>query len=64
MKNKNETQDSGIHRRNFIKTTALGGVALSLAPTLTFGQISQNSKVRIGFIGVGGRGRSHLGNIL
>ena len=64
MKNKSVTQDSGIHRRDFIKKTAIGGAALSLAPNIAFGQISQNSKVRLGFIGVGGRGRSHLGNIL
>ena len=60
MKTKCETQNSGIPRRNFIKTTAIGGLALSLAPNLAFGQKSINNNVQLGFIGVGGRGRSHL----
>jgi predicted dehydrogenase len=59
-----ETKDSGIHRRNFIKSAALGGLGLSLAPNLSFGQKRNDEKVRIGFIGVGGRGRSHLRNIM
>ena len=64
MKNTCETQDSGIYRRSFIKTSVMGGLALSLAPNFAFGQIGKNSKVQLGFIGVGGRGRSHLRNIL
>ena len=76
MQSKRKTQDSGIssaelsatggsvRRRSFIKTTAMGGLALSMAPNLAFGQKSKNSKVQLGFIGVGGRGRSHLRNIL
>lgn len=64
MQKKCKTQDSGINRRNFVKTTAMGGLALSLAPNFAFGRNSQNSKVQLGFIGVGGRGRSHLRNIL
>ena len=72
MKSKSKTQHSGItsaaggsvQRRSFIKTSAMGGLALSMAPSLAFGQKSKNSKVQLGFIGVGGRGRSHLRNIL
>jgi len=64
MKKNLESQNGGIYRRDFIKTTAMGGLALSLAPGLAYGQNSQNSKVQLGFIGVGGRGRSHLRNIL
>jgi predicted dehydrogenase len=64
MKNKSETQNSGIRRRSFIKTTAMGGLALSMVPGMAFGQKSKNSKVQLGFIGVGHRGRTHLNNIL
>ena len=59
-----KTQDPEILRRDFIKTTAIGGLALSMMPNLAFGQKSLNSDVQLGFIGVGGRGRSHLRNIL
>ena len=64
MKNRLEEQSSGTLRRNFIKNTAMGALGLSLAPNLTFGQNAENGKVQLGFIGVGGRGRSHLRNIL
>ena len=64
MKNKYKTQNPGILRRDFIKTATMGGLALSLVPNITFGQKGKNDKVHIGFIGVGGRGRSHLRNIL
>ncbi|MEE9461621.1 MAG: twin-arginine translocation signal domain-containing protein, partial [Bacteroidales bacterium] len=64
MKKEYKTQDPGIHRRNFIKTSAIGGIALSMMPKLAFGQKSINGNVQLGFIGVGGRGRSHLRNIL
>ncbi len=64
MKKECKTQGPGFQRRDFIKTTAIGGLALSMMPGLAFGQNSKNSKVQLGFIGVGGRGRSHLRNIL
>ncbi len=64
MKNRFEEQDSGSLRRDFIKNAAVGVFGLSLAPNFVFGQQNTNSKVRLGFIGVGGRGRSHLRNIL
>ena len=64
MKKGCKTQGPGFQRRDFIKTTALGGLALSMVPNLAFGQKSLNSNVQLGFIGVGGRGRSHLRNIL
>jgi len=51
-------------RRSFLKTAAIGGVALSVTPKMAFGKNTKTEKVRIGFIGVGGRGRSHLNNIL
>jgi len=64
MKKKFEEKGSGTLRRNFIKNVAMGGLGLSLAPNLSFGQKAKDSKVQLGFIGVGGRGRSHLRNIL
>lgn len=51
-------------RRNFIKTSTLTGLGLAMSPMLTYGNPLKEEKVRIGFIGVGGRGRSHLNNIL
>jgi len=55
---------SHFKRRDFIKVSAITGLGLAMAPAYTFGNLPKNNKVRIGFIGVGGRGRSHLGNIL
>lgn len=46
------------NRRDFVKTSALAGTAL-FVPNLLTGQ--DDRKARLGFIGVGGRGRSHLG---
>jgi predicted dehydrogenase len=64
MEKKCKNQKSGIQRREFIKTTALGGLTLAMAPKMAFGQNGKEVKVQLGFIGVGGRGRSHLRNIL
>ena len=44
-----------ISRRNFIKTTAITGLAASIMPTSLFGSSSQ--KVQIGIIGTGFRGQ-------
>jgi predicted dehydrogenase len=47
-------------RRSFIKSSALAGAGLSLLPgDLLFGA-NKDSKVRLGFIGVGLRGQNHL----
>ncbi len=51
-----------MHRRDFIKTGAAFGMAASL-PFSAFGS-AQSEKARIGFIGVGLRGRNHLNNLL
>lgn len=56
--------NSKIDRRNFVRVAALSGIGISLAPQLSFGSSFSSKKARIGFIGVGGRGRSHLRNIL
>ncbi len=51
-----------MHRRNFIKAGAAIGLTAAL-PFSLFGKI-QSEKARIGFIGVGLRGRNHLHNLL
>ncbi len=51
-----------MYRRDFIRTGAALGVAASL-PFSAFGS-TQAEKARIGFIGVGLRGRNHLQNLL
>ncbi|NEW78372.1 MAG: Gfo/Idh/MocA family oxidoreductase [Gelidibacter sp.] len=50
-------------RRNFIKKTAIVGVGISLAPSLTFG-FNSPQKLKVGMIGVGLRGTNHLNNLL
>ncbi len=54
----------GIKRRTFIKNTTAVGVGLSVlsTPNILFGK--DDRKVKMGFIGVGLRGRSHLNLIL
>lgn len=48
-------------RRDFIKTTAIAGAGLSLVSTeKLFGTPAADTKVRLGFIGVGLRGQGHL----
>lgn len=62
---KNVRGSFDINRRSFIKTTALTGAALSIAPAVAFGKNNESNKVvRIGFIGTGHRGEWHLRNIL
>ncbi len=47
-------------RRDFIKATTLAGVGLSMfTPSVLFSK-DKDSKVRLGFIGVGFRGQGHL----
>ena len=54
----------GIDRRNFIKTTTIAGAGLAIAPNLAFGKGPSDTKLRLGFIGVGLRGTWHLENSL
>jgi len=53
-----------IDRRNFIKTTAVAGAGLAIAPGIAFGKGLTDSKLRLGFVGVGLRGTWHLENSL
>ena len=48
-----------MQRRDFIQKTALAS-SLSLIPNINFGSKPDEKKVRLGFIGVGLRGRNHL----
>jgi predicted dehydrogenase len=47
-------------RRNFIKSTALAGAAISVLPSDVLFSKDKEPKVRLGFIGVGLRGQNHL----
>lgn len=48
------------NRRNFIKTTAVAGLGFSILPSGIVFSKEKEPKVRLGFIGVGLRGQSHL----
>ncbi len=58
-----------LSRRDFIKTSAAAGAGLALAANMAsarpvrFKRYKPNGKLYIGFIAVGGRGRSHLQNV-
>ncbi len=60
----NTNNPANASRRKFIKTSALTGLGLSILPAYSFGASFAKEKVRIAFIGVGGRGRSHLRNLM
>lgn len=54
-----------MERRNFVKASALAGIGALILPNSLFaGNLSQNKKVRLGFIAVGYRGQSHLEEML
>ena len=58
-----------INRRNFIKTTTLAGAALTVGTTASAAAEKKinsplKSKLKIGLIGVGMRGRDHLNLLL
>ena len=56
-----------MNRREFLQSTAKAGVALSVlsaAPFVARGRVlGANDRIGIGFIGVGGRGSSHVGTV-
>jgi predicted dehydrogenase len=60
---------SKLSRRNFLKSATLAGAGIAITPNLItakktkFKRNKPNGKVNIAFIGVGGRGRSHLNNV-
>ena len=50
-----------LNRREFIRKNAITGLGLVLAPSILRAGFPQAEKVRLGFIGVGGRGTDLLG---
>ena len=57
----------GIHRRDFIQRTAAAATtvaALGAAPFVARGRVlGANDRIGLGYIGVGGRGSSHIGTV-
>ena len=53
-------------RRNFIKKSMVAGAGITIVPSLSFGQTNakKRDKLKMAFIGVGGRGRAHVKNAL
>lgn len=49
-----------MERREFIKNGALTAAGLTILPTGSLFASSDNGKVRLGYIGVGARGMSHI----
>ena len=49
-----------MQRRDFIQKTALVSSSAIILPNIVFGKQKEDKKVRLGFIGVGLRGRNHL----
>lgn len=49
-----------MQRRTFIQKTALAGSSAIVLPNIIFGKNQEEKKVRLGFIGVGLRGRNHV----
>jgi predicted dehydrogenase len=50
-----------LNRREFIKKNAIAGIGLAMAPSLLHAMVPPEGKIRLGFIGVGGRGTDLLG---
>ncbi|MFN8355946.1 MAG: Gfo/Idh/MocA family oxidoreductase [Spirosomataceae bacterium] len=48
-----------VNRRKFLKDTVVASAGVSLFPNIVFG-VPDDKKVRIGFLGVGLRGRNHV----
>jgi predicted dehydrogenase len=62
------TMASTSSRRDFIKTAAMGAIGLSAVNTPAIfaqgGVLGANERLGVGFIGVGGRGSSHVGTVM
>ncbi|TWT36271.1 4-carboxy-2-hydroxymuconate-6-semialdehyde dehydrogenase [Posidoniimonas corsicana] len=52
-----------VNRRGFIATTA-AGAALAAAPAIAANDANANSRLRLGYIGVGGRAQAHINHAL
>lgn len=51
-------------RRDFIRTTATAGAGLTMLSSFSTSRASKDTKLRMGFIGVGFRGQGHLARAL
>ncbi|MGA2067329.1 MAG: Gfo/Idh/MocA family oxidoreductase [Thermoguttaceae bacterium] len=60
-----EQPGCGMNRRSFLETTSLAGAGMLAAPSLLAAEKVQgaNDRIRVGLIGVGGRGSDHLHDI-
>ena len=52
------------NRRDFLKQAAGLAAALAVTGRTAFGQDAPKESIRVGFIGVGGRGSGHVGDLL
>lgn len=69
MNTKTDQTDSALHlqRRDFVKKTSLGAAAVSLSPLaapFVRAQSGTNKELKVGVVGLGGRGGGALNNIL
>ena len=53
-----------FNRRNFLRTSALTGAALTINNSIKAFSAAKKNKVRIGIIGAGFRSHEHMGNFL
>ena len=53
-----------VSRRRFIQTSSAGAALMATASTASAKSTSANDKLRLGFIGVGGRAQSHVDSAL
>ena len=53
-----------LSRRQFVKTSALGVGAVSLASVIPAGAIGANDRIRVGVIGCGGQGTGHVHSLV
>ncbi len=63
QENLDMTSDKTIRRRDFVKKAGAGLAALGAAPAV-LGSADESKKLKFAVIGVGGRGSSHVNNIL
>src|SRR5262249_30160385 len=56
--------EPNVDRRDFLKASAAGGVALTLTAASASRVYGANERLRVGFLGVGGRCQQHIDVIL
>jgi cell division GTPase FtsZ len=52
-----------MHRRDFLKDTALASAAFAIVPSYNL-MAAKDNRVKVGVIGVGLRGQNHVDNLL